>query len=462
MRPRHPTLVVVGFANALAAAAAALPPGDPLATDPTVLWVVWAAAAFLAVETSLTPAGGQRATVATAILTGAAALAAAVEAVREWRWERPGVLLVFLVLGLLSLAPLTSGSASRGGGAYPTSEREVPPGQVQPRPALLRPVDERTEDLPAVPMARALVLGGRWRLEATPLARADRGGFSQVHLALDSWTPGRVVLVKLQSESPGVRAESGARLLRERDVLRRIASPHVVRLLDSGREERTGSIYLVLEYHPAGSLARWLEHRFVVDLRTVTEVGGGLLRGLAHLHEGLDRPVVHRDVSPRNALLRDRDAGGIVLIDLGSARRLGPSGPVGDLDITTGAVYSPFYAPPETVSGRHGRWGPPTDLYGVCAILYELVTGQPPYRRESRAWQLDYPTLVMDPGLHPRPARQLNPGLPLALDQLISAGLAHDPQDRPSRALDLVPLLEEVGWRHGDLRIPFADLRQGG
>jgi hypothetical protein len=68
----------------------------------------------------------------------------------------------------------------------------------------------------------------------------------------------------------------------------------------------------------------------------------------------------------------------------------------------------------------------------------------------------------MDPGLHPRPARQLNPSLPLALDQLISAGLAHDPQDRPSRALDLVPLLEEVGWRHGDLRIPFVDLRQGG
>jgi serine/threonine protein kinase len=267
-------------------------------------------------------------------------------------------------------------------------------------------------------------------------------------------------VVKLPSRSPGLAAESRARLLRERELLARMANPAVLRLLDGGWDAGSGEPFLVVEYHPAGSLARWLEQRYVVELGWALGVATGALRALAYLHEGLRPPIAHRDLSPRNLLLRP-DRARVVLIDFGLARPLGRHRPPAGGDITTRPVYSPFYAAPETVAGD--RWcGPATDVYGLCAILYELVTGLPPYCREATSSGRDFAGLVLDPAVTPLPAGRRTPGLPRALDELLAAGLAADPAARPGRAMDLVPLLEELGRRHGRLRVPFADLRGHG
>jgi hypothetical protein len=68
---------------------------------------------------------------------------------------------------------------------------------------------------------------------------------------------------------------------------------------------------------------------------------------------------------------------------------------------------------------------------------------------------------VLDPDLRPLPPGRVDHRLPAVLDDLVMAGLAYDPGMRPTRAAELLPILERVGRRHGAIRIPFADLRQG-
>jgi hypothetical protein len=445
MRPGCPAVTVVGFASSLAAAIAILPLSRPLATDAVALLVVWAAA--VAVAESLVRAGRRRLVAALTFLLCVACLAAlAVEALLQLRLDRPGVVLALLGAGLASLVPALLRWRR---GRQPAADG---------RPRLLGPSGERTLPLPRA-AAPNRVLHGRWQLEPGPLDGADRGGFSILCRATDLRQPSReVVVVKLASRSYGMETDSVARLLREGELLGELDSPHVIGLLDSGWE--AGAFFLVLDYHPAGSLARWLGRRFVLELSTAVEVTSELLRALAFLHE-LDRPVIHRDITPRNILVASEwPALRLVLTDFGSARRLDDHGPTTEAAITVGSVFSPFYAPPELVGGpHHGWWGPETDIYGACALLYELLTGLPPYQREAHRERVEFQRLVLDPTVVPTPPGRLIRGLPVILDRVLAAGLAHDPAARPARATDLLGLLQEVGRRHGTLRIPFADLR---
>jgi hypothetical protein len=441
MRPRRSALVVVGFASSMAVAVAVVPPSQPMETDTVMLMVVWATAAFAADGLARTGYSGAVTAVAV-LLTLTCLVAVGVASARERRWEQPDILLALLAVDLVSLLPAVRITAATRA-----------PG----RPELLLAAGGPTRAMPPEPSGRRRVLQGRWLLESVPMAGADRGGFSILHRAADLRRQGRTVVVKLASRSFAVDDDSVARLRREGEMIARLDSPYVVRLLDSGWDG--GALFLILDYYPAGSLARWLDRRFVLELSTATEATCELLRALAYLHE--ERAVVHRDVTPRNILLRsERPRLRLLLTDFGSARRLRDYGPTADASITVGSVFSPYYAPPELVGGsHHGWWGPETDVYSACAILYELLTGLPPYQREARRQNVEFQRLVLDPAATPAPPGRIVHGLPRILDDMITTGLAHDPSMRPGRAADLLPLLEEIGRRHGALRIPFADLR---
>jgi hypothetical protein len=445
MRPGHPAVTVVGFASSLAAAVAILPPSRPLATDPVALMLVWAAAAAVA-DGLVRHRQERRLATLALLLCLISLLVLSAETLLRFRLDRPGIVLGLLGTGATCLAPAM---------LRRRQPREPSAGR---RPRLPGVSGEPTLPLPPE-AAPSRVLHGRWRLEPGRLAEADEGGFSILCRASDLRQPGHEVVVKLASRSYGMESDAEARLLREGQLLGELHSRHVIGLLDSGWE--AGACFLVLDYHPAGSLARWLSHRFVLQLSTALEVTCELLRALAYLHERLDRPVIHRDITPRNILVSGgRPAVRLVLTDFGSARRLDRHGPTTDAAITVGSVFSPYYAAPELVGGpHHGWWGQETDLYGACALLYELLTGLPPYQREAHRERLEFQRLVVDPTLVPTPAGRLVRGLPVILDRVLAAGLAHDPAARPARATDLLHLLEEVGRRHGTLRIPFADLR---
>jgi serine/threonine-protein kinase len=329
-------------------------------------------------------------------------------------------------------------------------------------------------DAPAAPMP-CVLLNGRWQLEPGPLEGADPAGCGVLRLAADRATPGRVVVAKLERPEPDRAAQSRARLRVERAVLAGISDRRVVAALDGGLAPETGGWYLILEHHPAGSLARLLRATTWFSLGWALEVAAEALRALLALHESPHGPTVHRDVNPRNILVRDDTAEqpSLVLADFGLARDLRRSGlaraardaeeeALADL-AGGGPAYSPYYAPPELVLAEPPeRSGVTTDLYQATALLYELVTGLPPYHWEVRAQGARFENLVLESPDGPLPASAVNPSLPRALDELLAAGLAPLPERRPASAHELLERLPGLARRHGELPIQFAALRGRG
>jgi serine/threonine protein kinase len=416
------TLRKLGFGAALAAAFSSLPPSGPLEVDPFVLLLL-AGLMAMAVEGLL---DDELRSYGVALLTGAvllAALAGAVLRVARAPLAHPALFVALVLVGTASMLP----------------ELGRPP--------------RRRDDAPE----RTTVIDGRWEL-LRPLPGADRGGFSEPWLGADLNGGGRPVVVKLESVAPERRQESRKRLEREFRLLGSVQSRYVVAVLDGGHDAHSRRHYVVLAHHPAGSLARRLEHARELRLSWVIEATAGILRALVVLHEELPHPIVHRDLTPRNVLLRAN--GAPVLCDLGSARLLRGGDRTVDERITAGVVYSHYYAPPELADqGLRDRWDPTpaSDLYAVGSILYELLTGRPPYWREQRETQLEFGWLLLDPDLRPAPPTWVNPDLPPALDELLARTLAFHPGDRPESARQLLGELGASGG--GDLRIPFAELR---
>jgi serine/threonine protein kinase len=419
-----------GFGAASAAAASTLPPARPLEVDPSVLLIL-AGLIAMAAETILDD--DDRESYRLSVLTGVILAAALVGAVLHELHHPLGNRRLFAALVLVSTASLLQ------------ALRRPPGGDLRPAP-------------PA--SAGVGVIGGRWVL-LRPLPGADSGGFSDPWLGVDLNHGRRRVVVKLESKLPARRDESRRRLEREQRMLAPVQSRWVVQVHDGGYDRPSQRQYVVLDHHPAGSLAKHLERTIELRLAWIMQVVVGVLQALVVLHEELPQPMAHRDVTPRNVLLR-RDLTTPLLCDFGTARLLGRPGRTRDDQVTIGMVFSRYYAAPELVDeGFRNRWDPTpwSDLYATGAMLYEMLTGRPPYWREEREADLEFGRLVLDPGLRPAPPTWVNPDLPSVVDELIAWSLAFRPDDRPPTGRLLLPELRAVARLHGDLRIPLAELR---
>jgi serine/threonine protein kinase len=415
-----------GFGAALAATVSTVPPHRPLEVDPFILLVLaglGAKAAGTLLDRRLQP---HQLGTATGALLVTALVGAALHVIRR-PLTHPDVFILLALLGLFGMLP-----------------------------ELRRPIWRRRSGAPD--SSERIAIGDRWEL-AQPLPAADRGGFSDLWLGADLNRDNRPVVVKLESGAPGRREESRRRLQREYRLLTGIQSRHVVDVHDGSRDVASGRQYLVLTYYPAGSLARRLKHASRLPLSWALEVFAGILLGLMVLDD-LPHPIVHRDITPRNLLLRAD--GTPVLCDFGSARLLRRGTWRGDDEVTAGVVYSHYYAPPELVDQRlKDRWDPTraSDLYAAGSVLYELLTGRPPYWREEQETHLEFAKLVLDPNLQPMPPTWVNPDLPAGIDELLAHILAFQPSDRPDNAQELLTRLAKITPFQGDIEIPFAELR---
>ncbi len=174
----------------------------------------------------------------------------------------------------------------------------------------------------------------------------------------------------------------------------------------------------------AGTLAERLASLGTLDPTEVRTIAGELLDAVVVAH---DAGVVHADITPANVFMRPN--GAIVLADFGVAR-------VDDVTLTGGAGVSLGYVAPETV--ELGEVTNASDLYGVGATLYALLSGHPPFV-EERDTPLPIGVLVRriaDPEM-----AELPPGVPADLAGLIAALMAHRPSDRPSSAREALALL---------------------
>ncbi|WP_331745565.1 protein kinase domain-containing protein [Streptomyces virginiae] len=256
------------------------------------------------------------------------------------------------------------------------------------------------------------VLAGRYRLEDL----LGAGGMGQVWRGTDQLLH-RKVAVKLLAR-PGDRVLA-TRLLAEARAAAAFSDPHAVAVHDVGEGQLGGvpSVFLVMELVEGRSLSELL-HDGPLPVDDVLRWGEEICQALEAAHRA---GVVHRDVKPSNVLITA--AGRMKLCDFGIARRaLATQG----LTATGSAIGTPGYMAPEQIRGD--TVGPTTDLYAVGCLLYELLTGRPPFTGEALS--------VLSKHLEqtPVPIRDLRPEVPAALDRLVGQLLAKDPARRPVSA----------------------------
>ncbi|HWN68127.1 MAG TPA: protein kinase, partial [Haliangium sp.] len=270
-----------------------------------------------------------------------------------------------------------------------------------------------------------LLAAGPAHADALPPAIADmpvlgllgRGGCAAVYLARRG---DELVAIKVAHQL------SDARLAREAAILRALGPPTTPRFVDEGRMP-DGRPFAVMEYVGLDSLALRLAER---DRACVEPAGAG--RMLLALCEAIERihaigGVVHRDLKPENIVFRSD--GRVALIDFGLARRLHEHGGAPPLTRAGERLGTHHYMAPEQWLGD-GAVDARTDIYALGAVLFEMLTGRPPFVGNLAAVRRGHTT-----GRCPRPSELA--AVPAALDEVVLGCLAKKPGDRYQRALDV-------------------------
>lgn len=275
--------------------------------------------------------------------------------------------------------------------------------------------------------------GDRIAGDLTVIGHLARGRFGHLYQV---WSADRWCAFTCKIMDPDQRGnrEARAAFRREARILRRLHHPNIIRSFDRG--EHAGLPYLLMEYLEGASIFEVIERRpqrrlgLADAVRTAICIGSGLY----HLH---GHGYVHMDVKPANVLLRDSVP---VLVDFDVARRVRPARRPRRLLGT-----APYMAPEQV---RHEPPTEATDVYGLGAVLYELVTGRWPFEavydgeeRRSGDERL-YPQLGDRP---PSPPSRFNARVPASLDQTIIRCLEPDPERRfPSMHPALLRLVDEL------------------
>ena len=258
------------------------------------------------------------------------------------------------------------------------------------------------------------LLDARYRLDDV----IARGGMATVYRATDTRLD-RTVAVKVMHRALADDPDFVARFTREARAAARLSTPEVVAVHDQGTDPETGLAYLVMEHVRGTTLRHLLEQRGALSPARAVSLLEPVLVALAAAHTA---GLVHRDVKPENVLLGDD--GRVKVADFGLARAVETS----TLTATTGLLIGTVaYLAPEQVES--GRADARSDVYAAGILLFELLTGDPPYVGQT-------PLSVAVQHLNsdvPAPS-SLVEGVPAALDALVVRATRRDPARRPADA----------------------------
>ena len=282
------------------------------------------------------------------------------------------------------------------------------------------------------------ILAGRYRVDEI----IGQGGMAKVHRGYDL-TLGREVAIKILDPELARDTTFRTRFRLEAQAASRMSHPSIVRVFDAGDPSaaagagRPGSVegdepYIVMEL-VQGALLKDVIAEGPLSVDDALRYADGILEALDYSHRA---GVVHRDIKPGNVMITDK---GVKVMDFGIARAVSDSSStVAETTqiIGTAAYFSPEQAKGESVDAR-------TDLYSAGVVLYEMLTGRPPFRGDSPvavAYQHVSET--------PVPPTEVDEQLPRALDAIVLRALAKDPYQRFPDAASFRAALTGSGEGH--------------
>jgi hypothetical protein len=239
------------------------------------------------------------------------------------------------------------------------------------------------------------------------------GAMGVVYRAVDEGT-GRPAAVKVITGESGARSSSGERFVREAKILQRFRHPNIVRFLGGGQYR--GTLYIAMEFITGVTLDEHLVRREFLPWPEVVELGIQLCEALEYAHE---KGVIHRDLKPSNLMITPE--GQLKLTDFGIAKDLDATALTG----TGRTMGTAAYMAPEQITGS-AAISHKTDLYALGCVLYQMLTGQPPFAGKTAVIMMQA-HLTDDP---PRPSAK-SPDIPKDLDNLVLSLMSKFPSERP-------------------------------
>src|SRR6476659_8606298 len=264
-------------------------------------------------------------------------------------------------------------------------------------------------------------LSGRYRLDV----QIGTGGMSTVYRAFDT-TLERVVAVKLMHREIASDSDQLERFRREARAVAQFSHPHIVGVIDAGEED--GRPYIVFEYVEGETLKDRIRRlgRLPVDEAIAYAIEIARALGAAHA-----RHIVHRDVKPQNVLIDEE--GSAKVTDFGIARTLDEEGLTADGRVLGTTDYvSPEQALGQQVTGQ-------SDLYSLGIVLYEMLTGEVPFKGETQV------AVAMKHVRESVPdVQKTRPELSAALASVVDNSTANRQEDRYANDAEMIADLEDV------------------
>jgi eukaryotic-like serine/threonine-protein kinase len=252
------------------------------------------------------------------------------------------------------------------------------------------------------------------------------GGMAEVFLARDE-VLGRDVALKILKEQYADNVGFVERFRREARSAASLNHPRIIVVYDWGRSA-DGTYCMAMEYASGGTLKDRILEDGPLPPRKAAKVASQIAEGLGFAHE---RGVIHRDVKPQNVLLTE--AGDAKVADFGIAQAASAT-TTSRSNLILGTAN---YMSPEQAKG--GRVSPASDLYSLGVVLYEMLTGELPYKADS-----PLAAAVRHFAEPPRSPREANPEVPEVLEVLTLRLLAKDPTDRYGSAAEVLEVLRQV------------------
>jgi eukaryotic-like serine/threonine-protein kinase len=269
-------------------------------------------------------------------------------------------------------------------------------------------------------MTQPRLLGGRYELDGV----VGRGGMAEVYRARDIRLD-RIVAVKTLREDLARDQTFQARFRREAQSAASLNHPSIVAVYDTGEDDTGGAHipYIVMEYVDGRTLRDLLrEDRRLLPERAL-EITDGVLRALDYSHRN---GIVHRDIKPGNVMLTR--GGQVKVMDFGIARAV--SDAQATMTQTAQVIGTAQYLSPEQARGE--RVDARSDLYSTGCLLYELLTGRPPFLGDS-------PVAIAYQHVreNPVPPSRVDPEVPQWADAIVLRAMAKDPRDRYQSAAEM-------------------------